>query len=195
MPERLNMKTTITKKQLAELSSDNPRTKYRRAKSLVTVARKEPRRLSPHLGFFVKLLDSENNVLKWAAIDVIGSLASVVMKNRVDQFIEVLVDFLRGGKLIAANHAIAALSHVALAKPQYQDRITRELLNVQHYTYETEECHNIVLGKVVEALGSYSGRLNPNNEMLAFVRHQTENSRSATRKKAEKLLKRFAHST
>lgn len=189
------MKTTITKKQLAELSSDNPRTKYRRAKNLVTVAQKEPRQLAPHLRFFVKLLDSENNILKWIAIDVIGYLASVFKKNRVEQFIEILVDFLRGGKLIAANHATAALSHVALAKPEYQDRITRELLNVQHYAYETEECHNIVLGKVVEAFGSYSGRLNHNNEMLAFVRRQTENSRSATRKKAEKLLKKFAQST
>jgi hypothetical protein len=189
------MKTTITKKELAELSSDNPKVKYRRAKSLVAVAKKNPCQLSLHFPFFVKLLNSKNNILKWIAIDIIGYLSSVVKKNRADRIIETLVGFLQGEKLIPASHAITALSHVALAKPEYQDRVTQELLNVEHYTYESEECLNIALGKVLEALESFSSRLNHKGEILAFINRQTTNNRSATRKKAEKFLKKFAQST
>jgi hypothetical protein len=183
------MTSTITGRQLSELTSDNPRVKYRRAKSLVAIAHKDPGRLSPHATFFVRLLDNKNNILRWTAIDVIGGLAGVARRNRAEQFIEILVGALQDGKLIAANHAIAALADVARTRPHYNERVARELLDVEHYQYETEECRNIALGKVLEGLGTFSGTLKEKDEIRAFAARQTENGRPATRKKAEKLLK------
>jgi hypothetical protein len=90
--------------------------------------------------------------------------------------------------LITANHAVNALTQIARSKPTYRGKITRQLLNVEKYAFETEECQNIVLGKVVQALGVLYGVKGARGEIEQFVRRQTRNSRPATRKKAEKLL-------
>jgi hypothetical protein len=183
------MKSRMTKLHLADLSSDNPRVKYGRAKSLVAIAEKRPDLLYPHLAFFVKLLKSENNILKWTAIDVIGSLSSVDKRKKIDKLLNQFYGLLEGGKLITANHAISALAGVALAKPAHQTKIIARLLNVEHLTYETDECRNIALGKVVQALGSICRGQSANDDVVQFVRRQTTNSRPATRKKAQKFLK------
>jgi hypothetical protein len=182
------MKTIVTKRDLSDLSSDNPKVKYRRAKTLVAIAKKNPEQLYPHLAFFVKLLKSENNILKWIAIDIIGYLAKVDKEKQIDKLLGKLYGFLEGGKLITANHAIGALANIALAKPAHQKKITQELLNVERYKYDTKECHNIALGKVIQAMSSYFRLLRPDTRVLEFVSRQTTNTRPATRKKAQKFL-------
>jgi hypothetical protein len=133
--------------------------------------------------------------LKWTAIDIIGCLTSAGKNNRVDRVLKSLSGFLRGGKLITANHAIGALARIALAKPGYRDRITVELLTVEHSSYETEECRNIALGKVIEALGLYCMAAGENKRVMNFVSRQTTNGRPATRKKAEKFLSKLGRPT
>jgi hypothetical protein len=183
------MKSGITKLHLADLSSDNPKVKYGRAKSLVAIAQKRPDLLYPHLPFFVKLLKSENNILKWTAIDIIGSLSSVDKQKQIDRLLNQFYALLESGKLITANHGIGALAEVALAKPAHRTKIIPRLLNVEHLTYETEECRNIALGKVVQALGSICRDVSPDDQVVQFVRRQTTNSRPATRKKPQKFLR------
>jgi len=189
------MKMVTTKRDLAELSSDNPKVKYGRAKSLVAVAKKSPEQLYRHLGFFINLLKTDNNILKWNAIDIIGLLSKVDDNQQIDKLLKELYRFLGSGKLITANHAISALANVALAKPGRRKRITQELLNIEHYAYESEECRNIALGKVVQALGLYSTNKSPDAHVVEFVRRQTNNTRPATRKKAEKFLQGIDKST
>ncbi len=189
------MATRTTKRDLAELASGNPRKKYRRAKECVAIARTHPRQLYPYLGFFVDLMRNDNNILKWTAIDVVGYLSQVNTGRQVRQCLTCLSAFLSGGKLISANHAIGALSHVALARPKYQDRITQELLSVECYSYETDECRNIVLGKVIDAFGSLLDHVYANVQVLGFVSRQLKNSRAGTRKKAERFLRSVERAT
>lgn len=109
-------------------------------------------------------------------------------KNRADKLLNVLIGLLQDGKLITANYVISALSHIALVKPEYQHRVVQELLKVEHYNYDTTECRNIALGKVVQAFGSNLKHSNHDAQVLEFIKRQTMNTRPATRKKAEKLL-------
>jgi len=186
--EAVALKTNVIGKYLSALSSEKPTVKYPAAKKLVEIAEKNPELLYPHLEFFVKLSKGENNILKWNAIEIIGRLSYVDKENRVDGLLKNFVYFLKGEKLITANHSISALSHVALAKPKYQKRITKELLKCEIYKYETDECHNIVMGKVVQALGSYLKIPNIKAHVLEFVKRQVFNKRPATRKKAKRFL-------
>ena len=189
------MTTRTGRKDLAELTSANPRIKYHRAKQCVEMARTRPQKLYSYRGYFADLLKSNNNILQWSAIDVVGYLSRVETGPEVRRCMDCLSAFLSGGKLIAANHAIGALSHVALARPRYTDRVTQELLNVECYSYETEECRNIVLGKVIEAFGQVFDRVRENNQVLAFVGRQLHNGRPATRKKAERFLRNVEKAT
>ena len=184
------MKTSTDKINLADLQSDSAEVKYCCAKNLIAIARENPARLYPHLDTFAKLLDGDNNVLKWTAIIIIGNLARVDKDKKVDRLIGRLVGFLNAGRLITANNATMALATIAIAKPQYQKQITKELLKVEHYDYDTDECRNIAMGKVIEAIGSYSSQLKDKKAVIEFAQRQTKNTRNATRKKAERFLKK-----
>jgi hypothetical protein len=67
---------------------------------------------------------------------------------------------------------------IALAKPDLADRIVDETMKVEKGRYKTAECRNVALGHALDALG----RL--------FVKRQLRNPRNATRKRAERLVKR-----
>ena len=184
------MKSSTDKINLADLQSDSAKVKYCCAKNLIAIAKENPARLYPHMDTFVKLLDGENNVLKWTAIIIIGNLARVDKEKKVDKLIGRLVGFLNAGKLITANNAIMSLASIAIAKPQYQKQITEALLKVEHYDYDTDECRNIAIGKVIEAIGLYFSQLQDRKAVVEFAQRQTENTRNATRKKAERFLKK-----
>jgi hypothetical protein len=185
------MKGSTARINLADLQSDRAEVKYCCAKNLIAIAKENPARLYPHIDTFVKLLDGDNNVLKWTAIQIIGNLARVDKENKVDRLIGRLVEFLNSGKLITANNTTMALAGIAIAKPQYQKQITKELLKVEHYDYDTDECRNITIGKVIEAIGSYSSQLKDKKAIIGFARRQTKNTRNATRKKAERFPKKI----
>lgn len=175
-----------------ELSSSDPKTKYGAAKALLAQAKEDPGKLYPHAAFFEHLLESENNVLKWTAIDVVGSLASVDTEKKTSKDTNRLVSFLSAGKMITANHAISALAQFARAYPEKRTAITRELMNVEHCTYDTDECRNIALGKVIVALDSCFDCLDDKPLVIAFAERQRANTRNATAKKAVAFLKKHA---
>ncbi len=174
-----------------DLLSKDPKIKYGCAKNLLTVAKENPAEIYPHLDFFVKLLDSENKILKWTAIDIIGHSAKVDNAKAIDKLMGRLFRLLSAGNMITAHHAITALTDIALAKPEYQAEITSELLKVEHYNYDTDECRNISIGKVILAISTYFDELEYKEAAIEFVRRQTENTRNATKKKAEQFLRKY----
>jgi hypothetical protein len=187
--QRINNK--MEKSELTDLLSEDPKIKYSGAKNLLAATRENPADIYPNLGFFVKLLGNENKILKWTAIDVIGALAIADRAKSIDELRGKLFGFLNTGNMITAHHAISALTDIALAKPEHQAEITDELLKVEHYNYDTTECRNISIGKVILAISKYFDKLEDKEAMIEFVRRQTKNSRNATRKKAEKFLTKF----
>lgn len=182
------MKTIVN---FNDLLSEDSKVKYKCAKNLLAIAKNRPDELYPHVEYFIKLLDSENKILKWTAIDIIGALSNVDKDKKTDKLTVKLIRLLNTGNMITANHAIAALANVASAKPEYQRKITNELLKVEHYTYDTDECRNIAVGKVIMAIGSYFNQLKNKKAVIGFVERQTRNKRNATKKKSEQFLKNF----
>lgn len=173
-----------------DLSSNDPKVKYSSAKKLTAFAKDNPSRLYPYFDSFIKLMDSKNNILKWNAIRIIGHLAKVDSEKKVDKLLNKLFWFLSSGNLILANNTIAALVEIALAKPEHQDEIMSILLKVEQYNYETNECRNIALGKVVLALDACPANTKNRKGVIEFVQRQTQNTRNATKKKAEQFLKK-----
>ena len=174
---------------LENLLSENPKVKYVFAKQLLSIAKENPKALYPRLDFFVNLLENENQIIKWTSIDIIGYLSKVDEKKKIDRLLQRLFGFLNSGKLITANHAIFALSEIAVNKPEYKDKITEELLKVEHYNYDITECRNIAIGKVILALGMYVDQIENKKSIVEFLQRQTNNTRNATKKKAQELLK------
>lgn len=179
---------------LEDLSSKNPGVKYGCARKLLITAEHNPASLYSDFDYFVTLINSENRIIKWTAIDIIGNLSRVDKDKKIDKFIDKLFNLLDAGEPITANHAISALSDIALARPELTDEIIGELLKVEHYNYVTDECRNIALGKVVLTLERHFKGLKDKHKAVEFVKRQTKNTRAATSRKAEKFLKKIEKS-
>ncbi len=173
---------------LAGINSSNPRIRFETAKVLRIISRRKPEMLYSRMEFFVNLLDSENNILKWNAMDIIANLAKVDSRDEINRLFKKFFGYLYEGSLITAGHVIDNSGRIALSKPELQDEITKELLKVEEIPLPTEECRNILLGKTITAFQVYFDRIKNKPKVVSFVKRQLNNSRNATRAKAERFL-------
>lgn len=184
------MNKMVRKVNLKDLSSKDPKIKYSCTKRLLDIAKNNPIELYHNFDYFAGILDSDNQILKWTAIDIIGYMSKVDGEKKVDKLMGKLFELLNAGKLITAAHAISALTDIAVAKSEYEGKITEELLKVENYCYDTIECRNIAIGKVILAISRYSEQLK-DKAVIEFLLRQTKNTRNATKKKAEQFLKKL----
>lgn len=149
--------------------------------------------LYPKMEFFVNLLDSENNIVKWNTMDIIANLTAVDSRNEFNKVFKKFYLNLNCGSLITAGHIVDNSGKIALHKPELQDEITEQLLKVEKIPLPTEECRNILIGKTINAFQAYFEKIKDKNEVISFVKRQLDNPRNATRAKAEKFLKKIEH--
>ena len=173
------------------ISSSNPNIKFGCAKILRTVSAEKPEELYPKIDFFIGLLDSPNNIIKWNAIDVVANLAKVDTKNRIEGIFEKYFGMLSDESMVAAAHIIDNSGKIACAKPNSTPKITAELLKLEEIS-RNQECVNILCGKAILAFGVYFHQIENKEEVISFVKRQLNNSRNATKVKAEKFLKKYA---
>lgn len=174
-----------------KLTSKDPKIKYGFTKELLQIAASDPAMLSNFHDQWDKMLKSENNIFKWTAIDIIGYLSTVDKTDKTDKKIGDIIKFLHCGNMITANHAIFALGIIAQNKPDFRKKIINELIIISEDRFETDECKNIATGKVIEALNPFLKEIEKNDAVISFLREAEGNSRNATRKKAETLLKKI----
>jgi len=167
------------------LSSGVSRVKFGCSKALLLLSQKRPDLLYGRIERIVELLDSENQILKWNAIAILGNLAAVDTKHQIKSHLKKLFGFLACGELITANNAIAALGKIAYAFPDERRRITAQLLGIEHNKFDTDECRNIAIGKAILAIEVFLDPGKPAKSVFDFVRRQMENPRMATAKKAK----------
>ena len=175
------------------ISSASPRVRFGSMKALRILSEKDPEMLYSRMDFFVRLLDSENNILKWNAMDVIANLVLVDSKNEFDKISEKFFDLLSEESLITAGHVVDNSGKIAKAKPHLTRRITSELLKIEKFHVKlgfTQECKNILLGKAISAFDVFFDRVEDKDKVVAFVKRQLNNTRKATRVKAESFLRK-----
>jgi len=175
------------------ISSSNPKLKFKSAKILTFISKKDPQTLYPKIDFFINLLDSENNILKWNAIDIIANLVSVDVDKRFDKIFGKFYGLLQEGSLITAAHVVDNSGKIAVAKPNLESKITNELLKVEKIQLPTEECRNILAGKTILSFYQYYEQAQNKGEIISFVKRQLSSSRRATRAKAERFLKKYSN--
>ena len=172
------------------LSADEPGVKYGCSKILRIISEKKPRMLYARLDFFIDLLDSDNTFHEWAAILIIGNLASVDSKKRIDRILDSYLRPIHGPVMISAANVMRGAARIAATKPWLVERIAKALLNVEKARYKTAECRNVALGHAIQSLDGIFDQINDKGPVIRLIRRQLKNPRNATRKKAERFLKK-----
>jgi hypothetical protein len=177
---------------LAKLDASNPKIKYAFAKELLQIALRSPEFLYPHFFKWQQMLEGDNQILQWTAIDLMGRLAGVDHSGKVESELPRLLSFLHSGQLITTAHAISALGAIAREKPALKRIILSELLSVAEDEFDTAECREIAIGKVVEMLGHFVDDVKDSPEAMTLVQRACHSTRSATAKKGGKLRNQLA---
>ncbi len=194
-PEQLVDKVMGDKKLLATVfsgtSSPKANVKYGSTKILRSISEQRPEMLYSQMDFFIDLLDNDNQILKWNAMDIIGNMVMVDSENKFDKIFDEYYGLINDDVMITAGHVIDNSAKIAAAKPQLQDKITKNLLKVEKIPRD-QECKNILMGKTILAFNSCFEQINEKDraKVISFVKRQLNNSRNATKNKAEKFLKR-----
>jgi hypothetical protein len=140
------------------------------------------------MDFFIDLLDIDNNIIKWNVIDVIGNLTRVDKDNKFENVFKKFYGLLPDESMVSAAHVIDNSGKIAIAKPHLTQKITIELLNIENIP-RNQECKDILMGKAIQAFGKYFDQIDNKNDVVSFVERQLNNTRNATKIKAERFLK------
>ena len=177
---------------LEGVSSTNPRIKFGCAKILSKISEEHPEKLYKEIDFFIDLLDIENNIIKWNAMDVIANLVCVDTKKKFDDIFTKYYSFINSDTMVTVAHVVDNSGKIALAKPYLINQITNELLKLEKISTKprlTQECKNILFGKAIIAFDQYFDQIEKPKEVISFIKRQLKNTRAATKIKAEKFLK------
>jgi len=183
-------KPALVTEVIEGLQADAARVKFGCAKVLRLVSERAPERLYPHFESFVRLLDHENRILQWEAVFVLSHLARVDVEDKFEGIFGQYFAPIPGPVMITAANVIGGAARIAVARPRWADRIAREILKVARARYQTAECRNVAIGHAIEAFGQFCDLLRDRAPVVRFVKGQLKNSRNATRKKAERFLKK-----
>ena len=174
----------------AGLKSDQPRVKYGCAKALRLVAERAPATLYPHYEAVADLLESDETLLRWAAILMIGDLAAADVERRFDRIARRFFAPIAGPVMITAANTVKAAARVARARPEIADTIVKEILAVDRGKYRTPMCREIAVGHALTAMEGLFDLIQDRPRVVRFARKHLRSSRPATRKKAGRLLRR-----
>jgi hypothetical protein len=175
---------------IAGLSAPQPRVKYKCEKVLRLVGEQQPEILYPHFDFFAGMLDCENSILKWGAIQNLANLARADVLDKLELILDRYLSPIPGPVMITAASTIGGLAKIAVAKPGLADLIAREILKVQEAHYQTAECRNVAIGHAVDAFDRCFDQIQKKTAVVAFVREQLKNTRPAVRKRAAAFLRK-----
>ena len=92
--------------------------------------------------------------------------------------------------MITAANLVNYSGRIAKAKPSLQSKVTNKLLNIDK-TNHSQECKNIIKGKAILSFSEYFEDSKDKKKIIEFVKSELKNQRPATRKKAEKFLKKW----
>jgi hypothetical protein len=184
-PERAGQLVECLKHQRASV-------KYGSAKTLRLISEHEPELLYPWFDDFWRMFHGDNTILRWNSIRILGNLAAADRKGKLESVLDRFLAPICGPELIGAANVMAAAARIAAAKPHLADRIAEGILMVGSARYATAECRNVAAGHAIRALEQIFTLLENRPAVMEFVRGQKNNSRPATRTKAEKFLRKWA---
>lgn len=189
--KRIIRNNKATRNLFIALESDKARVKFGALKALRQVSQLEPQLLYPHFDFFVSMLRSENSIQRWNAMLILGDLARMDRGRKMERILEDYLAPITGPRLIDAANTMRGATAVATAKPHLADKIARAILKVETANYATPECRNVAIGHAITCLDRLVPMVADARVIPLFVTRQLDNGRPATRKKAERFLRRW----
>ncbi len=174
----------------AGLDAPAARVRFGCLKDLRRLSEEAPQFLYPAFDRFAKLLDHPNSIFRWNAAHILANLARVDRSRKLAPLLGRFLQPIRGPQMIAAANVMQAAAVIATAQPRLAHKLAATILTVGRAKYETDECRHVAIGHAIESLARFPESVQRQAAIVSFVRRQLNNPRPATRRKAERFLKK-----
>ena len=135
-------------------------------------------------------MDNDNTFIKAIALAIIANLTKVDSHNKFDDIFNKYYALLNDESMITAANIASYSGIIARAKPMLQTKVTNQLINIDK-TRHSPECKNIIKGKAILSFNEYFEESLDKKKIIGFVKAELKNRRPATKKKAERFLKKW----
>jgi hypothetical protein len=136
---------------------------------------------------------SDRPILRQLAAPRVSPLRLTSQVKRRPELLEALLSAVSSKTArvkLGAAKALRILSE-RTPEPYLVDTIARHILEVERATYATPECRNVALGHAINSLDRLFPIIAGKRAIQLFVSRQMGNTRAATRKKAERFLRKW----
>ncbi|MFO0974174.1 MAG: hypothetical protein U1A27_12160 [Phycisphaerae bacterium] len=174
---------------VSEFSAPGGTARFAAGKALAATAQHAPGRVYPHFGAIAAQLDSDSQIVRWEALQILAELAAADVDRRIDRLLGRYLSFIRCGNLVSAANAVKGAAQIASARPDLLRRIVPAILGVERATYKTDECRNVAIQQALRALCELGPRALRLSAVTAFVRRQLRNPRPAVRRVAQSAIR------
>ena len=185
---------SILPKIISGVSSKKASIRYGCSNTLTVLSDENPKQLYPYMDFFIKLLESDYRILKWAAIIIIANLTKVDIENKFDSIFDKYYDNLNDEYMVTVANVVGNSGKIALAKPYLTQKITDKLLMVENISitpHLSEECKRVITGHTINAFDMFFPQIEQKNKVILFIKKHLNSSRESLRTESEKFLKKW----
>jgi hypothetical protein len=175
-------------------SSSKATIRYGCGSVLVNLSEKHPDNLYPDWDSFVRLLNSKHRILTWNAMAIIANLTAVDANRKFDIIFDKYYAFLHNEYMVTVANVVENSAKIAINKPYLANRITDELLKVQHLKltpHLTEECKRVIAEQAIKTFSAYFEKIENQETVLAFVQKHANSPRISLKKEAQRFLKNW----
>ena len=185
---------TLLPELLDGTSSSKAAVRYGCGKVLMDLSEKYPEKLYTYMDRFIGLLDSKYRILTWNAMAIIANLTTVDCDRKFDAIFDKYYSYLSNEYMVTVANIIGNSARIALAKPYLVQKITAELLRVEHSLltpHLTTECKRVIAEEAIKTFDAFFEEIEAKEQVLSFVKRQLDSTRPALRKQAQGFLERW----
>jgi hypothetical protein len=147
---------------------------------------------------FIVLLDSKYRILTWNAMIILANLTNIDTEKKFDAIFDKYYSFINNDYMVTVANLVGNSGKIAQAKPYLAEKITEELLKVEHIAttpHLTEECKRVIAEKAISAFDMFFDHIQNKDAILFFVRRQLDSPRESLKTKAEQFIEKWKEFT
>lgn len=179
---------------IKNLDSEKAKIKYGSSKILLLISEKKPELLYKYFDSFINLLQGNNNIHKWTAIDILMNFSYVDSENKIDKKLyKTFCNLIEKDSMITAGHVVANIWKLGVNNIFPADDIVKKILHCNNSNISSE-CKNILAGHIIDSFPKIYDMLSAmrKKQVKAYAEKHLKNTRTGTKKKAKLFLKSFS---
>ncbi|MFH0897053.1 MAG: hypothetical protein V1850_03265, partial [Candidatus Bathyarchaeota archaeon] len=133
-------------------------------------------------------------ILAWNAMAVIANLTKIDNDRKFDAVFDKYYSFINDEYMVTVANLVGHSGKIAVAKPHLIEKITNELLKIEHISttpHLTEECKRVIAEHAIKSFSMFFDGIERKEKVIAFVERQLKSSRKSLHDEAENFLKKY----